>query len=203
GCGVATFISTSARSTSMSAACARRSIAATPPIRSAPSAAPVIRWTIASARRLEIQPRSSAGRPPEVPAPTDRPEVAGPMTRSARPRRVPPEARFARTSGCRIGLCDLPHRPFVAPPVRRRLIRDPRMVGAIGQAGDRVTAAEKEIAAAWIADRPAAGLLVQFQGGAALPDRDDVVDQLRFGLQLVFIGMRQRRVAPGPCAPQA
>src|SRR5262249_22926189 len=77
---------------------------------------------------------------------------------------------------------------------------DPRMVSAIGQAGDRVAAAEKEIAAAGIADRPAAGLLVQFQDGAALADRADVLDQLRFGLQVVIVGMRQCGIAADRCA---
>ena len=51
--GLARSISTSAPSTSMSAACARRSTAATRPIRSAPCAAPATRSTTASARRLD------------------------------------------------------------------------------------------------------------------------------------------------------
>ena len=49
--GAATSISTSARSTCMSGACARRSIAVMRPTRSAPCAAPVIRSTIGSASR--------------------------------------------------------------------------------------------------------------------------------------------------------
>ena len=55
-CGAARSISTSAPSTSMSAACARRSTAATRPIRSAPSAAPATPSTTASARWLDRQP---------------------------------------------------------------------------------------------------------------------------------------------------
>jgi two-component system phosphate regulon response regulator PhoB len=50
-----TSISTSAPSTSMSAACARRSTAATPSIRSAPCAAPAIRWMIVSAKRVDYR----------------------------------------------------------------------------------------------------------------------------------------------------
>ena len=51
--GHATSISTSAPSTSMSAACARRSTAAATPIRSAPCAAPATRSTTSSARQAE------------------------------------------------------------------------------------------------------------------------------------------------------
>ena len=50
-CGAATSISTSAPSTCMSAACARRSIAAAPPTRSAPCAAPATRSTSGSRAR--------------------------------------------------------------------------------------------------------------------------------------------------------
>src|SRR5215469_17520632 len=126
----------------MSAACARRSIAATAPIRSALSVAPAIRSTIVSASR----------------------------------RRKPTTRRLS-------------HRPFVAAAVGRRLIGDARVIGAVGQSGDRIAAAEKEMAAAGVADRPAAGLLVQFQDSAALTDRNDVADQFRLGLQLVIVGV--------------
>jgi CheY-like chemotaxis protein len=53
GCGAATSISTSARWTSMSAACARRLTAVRAPIRSAPCAAPATRSTIGSAKQAE------------------------------------------------------------------------------------------------------------------------------------------------------
>ena len=64
GLGAATSISTSAPSTCMSAACARRSTAATPPTRSAPCAAPATRSTTASARPVDRgdYPRNCGGR---------------------------------------------------------------------------------------------------------------------------------------------
>src|SRR5436309_1244134 len=57
-----------------------------------------------------------------------------------------------------------------------RLIGDARVVRAIGQAGDGLAAAQEEVGMAWIADRPAAGLLIEFEQRAALAERDDVVD---------------------------
>ena len=48
---------------------------------------------------------------------------------------------------------------------------------------------------AGIADRPAAGLLGELEQGAALAERDDVVDQLGFRLDLELVGMRERGVA--------
>src|SRR5262245_60093723 len=111
----------------MSDACARRSTAATTPTRSAPCAAPVTRWTIASARRRNPSHASS------------------------------------------------PERPAVAPHIGG-LIGDARMIGAVGQAGQRLAAAEEEVGAAGIADRPAAGVLVELEQRAALTDRDDIVD---------------------------
>src|SRR5262249_15514872 len=77
-----------------------------------------------------------------------------------------------------------------------RLISDARVVSAIGQAGDRLTAAKEEIGMAWIADRPAAGLLVELEQRAALADGDDVVDQLRFQLDIELVGLGERGVAP-------
>src|SRR5215831_6003188 len=77
-----------------------------------------------------------------------------------------------------------------------RLIGDARVVRAIGQAGDGLTAAKEEIGMAWIADRPAAGLLVELEQCAALADRDDVIDQLRFQLDIELVGLGERGVAP-------
>src|SRR6185437_7536507 len=169
--GVATCISTSAPLTFMWAACARRSIAATGPIRSAPCAAPAIRSTTGSARRVD--------------------------RRSTRP--------FAGMSRLKLAAGDyiLPRRAAFAAPIGGWLIGDARVIGAIGQAGDRIAAAEEEIAAARIADRPPAGLLVQLKQRAALADRNDVVDQLRFGLGLDLIGMRQRGIAADHRTPDA
>ena len=62
--GAARSTSMSARWTSMSAACARRSTAATIPIRSAPCAVPVMRSMIASARRVD----RSGSELPSIPA---------------------------------------------------------------------------------------------------------------------------------------
>src|SRR5215510_15021460 len=76
-----------------------------------------------------------------------------------------------------------------------RLISDARMIGAVGQAGHGLTAAEEEVRAAGIADRPAAGHLVQLEQRTALPDRDDVVEDLRLGLDIVLVGVRERGVA--------
>src|SRR5215470_673499 len=77
-----------------------------------------------------------------------------------------------------------------------RLIGDARVVRAIGQAGDGLAAAKEEVGMAWIADGPAAGLLVEFEQGAALAERDDVVEQLRFQLDIEFVGLGKRGVAP-------
>src|SRR6516165_8332928 len=77
-----------------------------------------------------------------------------------------------------------------------RLIGDARVVRAIGQAGDGLAAAKEEIGIAWIADGPAAGLLVEFEQRAALAERDDVVEQLRFQLDIEFVGLGERGVAP-------
>src|SRR5215471_21410597 len=71
-----------------------------------------------------------------------------------------------------------PERPPVAAHMGR-LIGDARVVRAVGQAGDGLAAAKKEVGMAGIADRPAAGLLVELEQGAALAKRDDVVDEFR------------------------
>src|ERR1700722_6990007 len=51
----------------------------------------------------------------------------------------------------------------LAAAVAGRLVGDPRVVRAIGQAGQRLAAAEEEFRTGGIADRPVAGGLVQFQ----------------------------------------
>src|SRR6266480_6038205 len=107
-----------------------------------------------------------------------------------------------------MGLAVLPvrppaQRPFVAPPFAGGLISNPRVIGAIRQAGYRVAATEKEVVTTGVADRPAAGLLVEFQNGPALADWNDVVDQFRFGLQFEIVSMRQCRIATDRCAADA
>src|SRR6516225_4907466 len=73
---------------------------------------------------------------------------------------------------------------------------DARVVRAVGQAGDRLAAAKKEVGMAGIADRPAAGLLVEFEQGAALAKRDDVVDEFRLQLDLELVGLGERGITP-------
>ena len=55
----------------------------------------------------------------------------------------------------------------LAAAVAGRLIGDPRVMRAIGQAGQRLAAAEEEFRARGIADRPVAGGLVQFRAATA------------------------------------
>src|SRR5262249_56436443 len=83
----------------------------------------------------------------------------------------------------------------VAATIGRWLIGDTRMVGAIRQTRDRIAAAEEELGAAGIADRPAAGLLGQFQNGAALANRDNVLDELRNNLGLDLVGVHESGIA--------
>src|SRR5277367_992810 len=165
-------ISTSAPSTSMSAACARRSTAAILRTRSAPCAAPAIRWTIVSARRAEQ------------------------LSASRHPSRLAPLAPQDDGSGSA-------RRALIATPVARRLIGHARVIGAVGQSAERIAAAEEKVAAAGIADRPAAGLLVQFKNGTALADRNDVVDQFRLGFAFDVISMRERGIAADRGPPDA
>ena len=66
---------------------------------------------------------------------------------------------------------------------------------AVGQAGDRLAAAEEEFGARRIADGPPAGVLRQLQQRTALTHRDDVVVLLDLRLGLHLVGQRQRCVA--------
>src|SRR6476646_2681065 len=75
------------------------------------------------------------------------------------------------------------------------LVGDARVIGAIGQAGDRPAAAEEEIRLAGIADRPAAGFLGELEQGPALTHGNDVVDQFRLGVGVEGIGMGERGIA--------
>src|SRR6476646_9026343 len=85
-------------------------------------------------------------------------------------------------------------RPPVAAHVGR-LVGDARVKGAIGQGGDRPPAAKEEFGLAGIADRPAAGLLGQFEQGPALTHGNHVVDEFRLRLSVEVIGMGERGVA--------
>src|SRR3974390_3733580 len=60
---------------------------------------------------------------------------------------------------------------LVAPAVGGRLGGDARVVRAIGELVDGIAATEEEIPAAWIADRPAAGLFGELPPGPALLHR--------------------------------
>src|SRR6476659_2488763 len=76
----------------------------------------------------------------------------------------------------------------------RRLVGGARVIVAVGQAFQRLAAAEEEFGGRRIADRPAAGVLVELQERAALPDRDNILDQLWLGLLIHLIGQRERGV---------
>src|SRR5262245_36795306 len=81
------------------------------------------------------------------------------------------------------------------PPVGGRLIGHARVVRAVGQARERLAAAEEEVRACGIADRPVAGGFVEFQKRQPLAHRHDVVIGDRIGLDLDFKGLRERSVA--------
>src|SRR4029453_1991695 len=69
------------------------------------------------------------------------------------------------------------------------------MVCAIGEPGDGLPSAKEEIGLPGIADRPAASLLRELEQGAALAQRDDVIEQLRLGLDVELVGVSERGVA--------
>src|SRR6476646_1035362 len=79
--------------------------------------------------------------------------------------------------------------------VGRRLISHARVVRAIGQAGERLAAAEKEFGTRGIADRPVAGGLAEFEQRQPLAHRHDIVEGDRVGFHLDFKGMGERGVA--------
>src|SRR5215510_5541680 len=76
------------------------------------------------------------------------------------------------------------------------------MISTIGQALDGLAAAEEEIRRAWIADRPMAFAFGQLKNRAALPQRDDVLNQLglRLEFRLITMQWRQCRIATNPRA---
>src|ERR1700680_631525 len=90
------------------------------------------------------------------------------MTNSARPALPADGAPFAAALGA-------------------RLIGDPGVVAAIGQALDRLAAAEEELARTRIADRPAALAVVEFEKRTALAQRNDVLDQRRLDFEFRFV----------------
>src|SRR5262245_36666277 len=69
-------------------------------------------------------------------------------------------------------------------------------MGTIRKAGHRLPAAEEKICLARIANRPTACLFGELQQTAPLSDRDDVVNNFGFRLDLVFEGGCKRSVAP-------
>src|SRR6202521_647119 len=82
----------------------------------------------------------------------------------------------------------LSRRPPLAAAVRRRLVGNPAVVAAVRHAHHCLAAAEEEIRLSRVPDRPMAFFVIELDQRAALTDRDDVVDQLRLGLEIVFIG---------------
>src|SRR4029079_6339293 len=83
----------------------------------------------------------------------------------------------------------------VTPTIDHRLIRDARVIAAVGHALDRLTAAEEELGRARIADRPTALVVVELKQRATLPDRNDVLDELGLGLDLELVRIGERGVA--------
>src|SRR5713226_7989887 len=81
----------------------------------------------------------------------------------------------------------LSRRPPFPAAVRRRLVGDPAVIAAVRHAHDRLAAAEEEIRLSRVPDRPMAFFVIELDQRAALTDRDDVVDQLRLGLEVVFV----------------
>src|SRR5437879_13362232 len=88
----------------------------------------------------------------------------------------------------------LPERRLAVAALVRGLVGRARVIVAVGQAVQRLAPAEEEFGGRRVADRPAAGVLVELQERAALPDRDNVLDQLRLGLLIHLIGQRERGV---------
>src|SRR6266567_3095069 len=80
--------------------------------------------------------------------------------------------------------------PF--PAAVRRLVGDPAVIAAVRHAHHRLAAAEEEIRLSRVPDRPMAFFVIELDQRATLTDRDDVVDQLRLGLEVVFIGGARR-----------
>src|SRR5688500_3955280 len=75
------------------------------------------------------------------------------------------------------------------------LIGDTRMISAVRQAGDGLTATEEKLSVAGITDRPPAGFFRELEQGSTLAERNDVVDQLGLRLDIEIVGMSQSRVA--------
>src|SRR6202021_3272617 len=90
--------------------------------------------------------------------------------------RAPPRASVARLDPAKCEEVRLPRRlRRLAAAIARRLIGDARMMRAIGQAGEGLTAAEEEFRTGGIADRPVTGGLVEFEQRQPLAHRHDVV----------------------------
>src|SRR5262245_47208672 len=77
----------------------------------------------------------------------------------------------------------------------RRLVGHPRVVSAIGQAGDSLPAAEEEVGPAWIPNTLAAGLPREREQAPALAERDHVIDELQLRLDVELIGVGERGIA--------
>src|SRR6478736_1007797 len=69
------------------------------------------------------------------------------------------------------------------------------MIAAIGKALDRLAAAECKFRIARVADRPAAFAVAELEERAALPHRNNVLDQIWLGREIKIVDGRQRSVA--------
>src|SRR5260221_604449 len=76
-----------------------------------------------------------------------------------------------------------------------RVFSPPRVIRAIGQAGQRLAATEEEFRTGGIADRPMAGRLIQLEQRQPLAHRHHIVVGDRIRLHLDFESVGQRRVA--------
>src|SRR5262245_55248307 len=86
----------------------------------------------------------------------------------------------------------------------RRLVGHARVIGAIGQGGDSLAAAEEEVGLPGIPNRPAAGFLRELEQAPALAERDHVIDELwlRFDVELIGVGERGIAADRMPRDPQ-
>src|SRR5262249_4362392 len=75
------------------------------------------------------------------------------------------------------------------------LISHPRGIGAIRQAGNRLCAPEEEGRGGGVAGRAPTSLFRQLEQAAPLAERNDIIDQLGFGLYVEVISVREGGVA--------
>src|SRR5947207_7785574 len=122
-------------------------------------------------------------------SPSNLPPIPGRGSDASRTRGSRPAPRSPRLAGSRVREAGkLARGAPLSAPVRRRLIGDAAVIATIRHAGQRFAAAEEEIRLAGVSDRPVAFFVVELDERAALSDRDDIFDQLRLWLGIVFVG---------------